>query len=174
MQGGADGLELEAHLAKTHLARDRFQRVLRLAVGAFVSVDEMHRATEHGRVETAPGLCLCAPFEFGDEARQQVAKAQGASADLGLAVDQARAQQALQRPHQAAIVAFQVLGQRITTEVGAALVGIEEHRRRQGRPAVLERNQGWHARTQPADGGVRRAEVDTAGSGELRHVGRTR
>ena len=131
MQGGADGLELKAHLAKTHLARDRFQRVLRLAVSAVVGVDEMHRATEHGGLETAPRLCLCPPLEFTDETRQQLAKAQCTSADFGLAVNQARAQQALQRAHQATVVALQILGQRITTKVGAVLVGVEKHRRGQ-------------------------------------------
>jgi len=80
-------------------------------------------------------------------------------------LDQPGTQQALERAHQAAFVAFQVLVQRHAAIRGATLLDVEEHHRRQGDLVVLQRNQRLHARAQPADSGVGRAEVDATGTG---------
>ncbi|MNS08804.1 hypothetical protein D3C72_402710 [compost metagenome] len=80
-------------------------------------------------------------------------------------LDQLGTQQALERAHQAAFVAFQVLVQRQPAVHRATFFDIEEDHRRQGDLVVLQRDQRFHAGAQPADSGVGRAEVDTAGTG---------
>ncbi|MNO48942.1 hypothetical protein D3C76_392840 [compost metagenome] len=80
-------------------------------------------------------------------------------------LDQLGAQQALERAHQAAFVAFQVLVQRQPAVHRAAFFDVEEDHRRQGDLVVLQRDQRFHAGAQPADGGVGRAKVDTHGTG---------
>lgn len=169
VQRGADRLELEADLAKAHLARDGLECVLGLAVGGLVLIDEVHRAAEHRVVEGAPGRALGARLELADEAREQLAKPERAPIHLGLAIDQAGAEQALERAHQPPFVALQVFGERSAPVVDRVLVGVEEHRRRQRRPAVLERDEDGRVEAQPADGGVGGAEVDAAGAGRLVH-----
>ena len=89
--------------------------------------------------------------------------------DLGLAVDQAAAEQAFEGAHQAAFVAFQVFIQRGAAEAGGVFIGVEEHRRGQGGLAVFEWQQGGCARAKPADRGVGGAEVYAAGAGRLLH-----
>ena len=59
---------------------------------------------------------------------------------------QAGAQQALERAHQAAFVARQVQRHRVAAVVDVLVVGVEEHRRRQGRLAVPRAEQGAPAR----------------------------
>ncbi len=80
-------------------------------------------------------------------------------------LDQFGTQQALERAHQPAFVAFQVFVQRQAAVHRAAFFHVEEDHRWQSDLVVLQRDQRFHAGTQPADGGVGCAEVDTAGTG---------
>ena len=106
-----------------------------------------------------------AALQLADEQAEQVLERHRRAEDAGVVLDQLGAEQAFQRAHQAAFVAFQVLVQRQATVHRAALLEVEEDHRRQGDLVVFQRDHRFHAGAQPADGGVGRAEVDAAGTG---------
>ena len=161
-EGGGDRFELEGDIRESRAARDFFQGALGQLVGSGIFIHEKHRAAEHGLREIAAGSLFGALLERADELRQQVAVAQRTPQHLGLAIDQRRAEQALERAHQPAFAAFQVSRQRRAAEMDGIFLGVEEYRRGQGGLAAFQRQQGSLAGTAPADGGVGRAEVHAA------------
>jgi hypothetical protein len=79
---------------------------------------------------------------------------QRAAAHLGLTVDQAGPEQALERAHQAPFVAGQIFGQRRAAKGDLLVVRIEEDDRRQGGLAVFQSQHHRVAGTHPADRGI--------------------
>ncbi|VTQ31191.1 Uncharacterised protein [Pseudomonas putida] len=171
VEGRGNRLVLERHVLEADFARHFGQGVLGLLVGSRVFVDEEHRAAQHHLVEFTASGRLSALLELADEHAQQVLERQGAAQHAGVVLDQLRAQQAFQRAHQAAFVAFQVLVQRQAAIHRAPLFDIEEHHRGQGDLAVFQGNQRLDARPMPTDCGVGGAKVDAqgAGRGYVRH-----
>ena len=129
MKGRRNRLELEAHFAKADRMSDLAERLFCELVGLFVTIDEMHGPAEDGLIERAPRRGLAAPLQLGDVLAQQIAKGKMPAEHLGVAVDQAGAEQALQRPHQSPLIAFQVFGERGAPKRDAVLVGVEEYGR---------------------------------------------
>ncbi|MDV7398495.1 hypothetical protein RZS08_44225, partial [Arthrospira platensis SPKY1] len=119
----------------------------------------MHWASKNRDIESTARRTLGPVLELGDETRKQIPERERSAQDLGLPLDQAGTEQALQRPHQPPLVALEVLGHRSPTDTHRILVGIEENRRRQGLRVILERQKRGCISTQPADGGVGCAEV---------------
>ncbi|MCY1419471.1 hypothetical protein D9M71_350610 [compost metagenome] len=141
------------------------QGIFSLLVGSLVFIDEMHRAAQHHFIEGTASVGLGALFQLADKHAQQVLERQGGAQHAGIVLDQLGAQQALERAHQAAFIAFQVLVQGQTAIHRAAFFDVEKHHRGQGDLAVLQLDQRFHARAMPADGGIGCAEVDAAGTG---------
>lgn len=162
VERGGDGLVLEGDLVEAGVARDFRQRVFGELVSLGIFVDEEHRAAQHGAAEFMAGGALGAALEFADEMRQQLAEGHGLAHDLGAVVHHRRAEQALERAHQAALVAGKIVGQRGTAVADQRVFGVKEDDGRQRNLAVFERQQGGCVRAQPADGGVGRAEIDAA------------
>ena len=92
-----------------------------------VVVDEKYRAAQYHFFEFTTGGRFGALFQLGDKQPQQVLERHRRAQNAGVVLDQLGAQQALERTHQTAFVAFQVLMQRQTTVHRAAFFNIEEH-----------------------------------------------
>lgn len=171
VEGCGNRFVLERHVLEADFARHVGQGVFGFLVGGRVFIDEEHRAAQHDLVEAALRGGFGALFQFADEHAQQVLERQGAAQHAGVVLDQLGAEQALERAHQAAFVAFQVLVQRQAAIHRATLLDVEEDHRRQGDLAVFQGNQRLEARAVPADRGVGGAKVDAKGTGRgyVRH-----
>ncbi|MNO68542.1 hypothetical protein D3C76_593800 [compost metagenome] len=165
VEGRGDRFVLERHFAEADLPGHLDQGVGSFPVGLLVVIDEEHRAAQHDGIELAPGSRLATLLQLAEEQPEQVLERQRAAQHGGFALQQAGAQQALQRAHQAAFVAFQVFVQGQAAVHRAAFLDVEEHHRRQGDPAVLQYDQRLRVRAPPADGGIGSAEVDAQGAG---------
>ena len=160
-----DRFVLERHIFETDFARHFDQRVFGFLVSQRIVVDEEHRTAQHHLLEFPTGGGFGAALELADEQPEQVLERHRRAEDAGVVLDQLGAEQAFQRAHQPAFVAFQILMQGQATVDRATFLDVEEDHRRQGDLVVFQRDHGVHAGAQPADGGVGRAEVDAAGTG---------
>ena len=165
VEGRGDRFVLEGHILETDLARHFHQGVFGFLVGGGIVIDEEHRAAQYHLLEFPTGGGFGAAFQLADEQPQEVLERHGGAQHAGVVLDQLGAQQALQRAHQPAFVAFQVLVQRQAAVHRTAFLDIEEHHRRQGDLVVLQGDQRLLAGAQPADGGVGGTEVNAAGTG---------
>jgi hypothetical protein len=150
---------------KPILLRHIDQGVFGFLVGQRIVIDKEHRATQHHLLEFPTGGGFRAALQLADEQAEQVLERHGRAENAGVVLDQLGTEQALERAHQPAFVAFQVLVQRQTTVHRATFFEVEEDHRGQGDLVVFQRDHRVHAGAQPADSGVGRAEVDTAGTG---------
>ena len=162
-------LVLERDVPEALLARDLLQCGLRLGIGRVVLVDEAHRAAEHDLIDllAEPGFDL--RFQMREEEAENAGERHRLLADVGLLVDQRGAENALQRAHEAAVMAGQVALDCAAPELHAVILEIEEHRARQGAMLPLQRDQLCGGVIAEADRGVRSAEVDAA-IGRCRHA----
>ena len=129
VEGRSYGLVLERHVLETELVRHGYQGVLRFLIGGRVIIDEEYRTAQYHFFEGALGLGFGAFFQLTDEEAEQVLEGQGAAQHGGFSLQQLGAQQAFQRAHQAAFIAFQILVQGQATVDRAALLGVEEDHR---------------------------------------------
>lgn len=113
----------------------------------------------------AAGGRLGTLLEGAEEQAKDLLERHGATEHGGFALQQLGAEQALERAHQPAFVAFEVFVQRLATVDRAALFEVEEHHRGQRRLITLEGDQRIGIRPPPADRGVGGAEIDAAGAG---------
>ena len=171
VERGGNRFVLERHVLEAELACHLGQGVLGLLVGGRVFVDEEYRAPQHDLVELAARGRLGTLFQLADEHAQQVLERQGTAQHAGVVLDQLGAQQAFQRAHQAAFVAFQVLVQCQAAIDRAPLFNVEEHHRGQGDLAIFQGDQRLDPRAVPANRGVGGAKVDAQGTGRgyVRH-----
>ncbi|MCY1235127.1 hypothetical protein D9M72_477310 [compost metagenome] len=160
VEGGCDRFELEADLAKARGAR----RVTQAFLGAFIAfrivIHEMHGSPDHHALGRLAELAAGAHGQFAQEARDDVLEAHQAVVDRRLFLHQRAAEQALQRAHQAAFGAREVLADGVATEVGRAVFGVEEDRGGQGGGRAFDGQQASHAVDPAGHGGVGGAEVD--------------
>ena len=165
MIGGGNRLELKADFREADGAGNFAQRVLGLLVGRRVVVDKENRAPENGLFEGTIRRLLRPFFQGADELVQQFPEDDGLPIHLRAPVDQAAAEQALQRAHQPAFGAVQIFRQPGAAEADVVLFRVEKHHRGQRQLAILQRQQARCARSLPADGGVGRTEIDAASAG---------
>ena len=140
VQRRSDRFELKLHVGKARLLSGRQQRRLRLGVARGIVVNKKDRPPQHDAPQRVPassfGQGLQAPQVAGD----YIAVAnRAAGADVGALVEQAGAEDALHRPHQAAVDTFDIRRQR---SAAVKAVGFVLVRRRVG---AVE-NRGWHGR----------------------------
>ncbi len=168
-----DRLVLKAHVGKADRTRRRFERRLGLGIARRIVIDEEHRPAEHHsfdrRAHTRLGLLLQVAQVAGHhvEVGHRVA-----TAEIGAAQGERRAEDALHRAHQAALGAFDISGdRRAAVQPPRLLVPSQpfdgvEHRRRHRRPAGFDFEQLHGAvgrvRRRHRDAGVGRAEIDRA------------
>ena len=94
---------------KPDRARGGLQRGLRRGVALGVVVDEEHRPAEHGAVDRRAGARLGQRLQVPQVAGDHVEVAhRAAAADVGVLLDQRRAEHALHRAHQPAVDAVDV------------------------------------------------------------------
>ena len=167
-----NGFVLELHLAEAHLGGGRQQSGLRLGVARGVVVHKKHRAAQHGagdgRTRLGFGPCLQVLQVAGHDV--QVFGA-AAAAHVGGLVDQAAAQDAFHRAHQAAINTVHIgrHGRPAESARRAGILGAVdkiEHRRGHGGVSRLQLYQ-LHAGCTMRNGNCRigSAEVDGAEHG---------
>jgi len=104
-----DRFVLEGHFLEADGAGHVGQGVFGFLVGQGIVVDEKHRAAQYHFFEFTTGGRFGALFQLGDKQPQQVLERHRRAQNAGVVFDQLGAQQALERAHQAAFVAFQVL-----------------------------------------------------------------
>ncbi|MNE17296.1 hypothetical protein D3C80_1102720 [compost metagenome] len=165
VEGRGNRFVLEGDFLEADLPGDFGQGIFGFLVGSLVLIDKKHRAAQYHFIEGPAGIGLGALFQLADKHAQQVLERQGGAQHTGVVLDQLGAQQALERAHQAAFIAFQVLVQGQAAVDRATFFDIEEHHRGQGDLAVLQLDQRLHTRAMPTDGGIGRAKVDTASTG---------
>jgi len=165
IEGRGDRFVLERHIAETDLARRCGQGVRRFSIGLRVVIDKKHRAPQHDLLEWPARSRFGALLEGAEEQAEDFLEWHGTAEHRGFAFQQLGAEQALERPHQAAFVTLQIFVQRQPAVDRTALFEIEEHHRRQGRLLAFESNQRIDVRPPPANRGVGSAEVDAAGAG---------
>ena len=165
VEGCGEWFVLEGNVLETEFLRHGHQGVLGFLVGLGIIVDEKHRAAQHHGLELAPGDSFGALLQLADEQPEQVLERHGAAQHGGFALQQRGAQQAFQRAHEAAFVAFQVLVQGQAAVHRTAFLDVEEDHRGQGDLVVFQGDQRFGVRAPPADGGVGSAEVDAQGAG---------
>ena len=109
VERGGDRLVLELHVAESHVARHARHRVLRGGVARWLVVDEEHRPADHGALDRAADARLGPGLQVAQVAADDVEVAHRmAATDLGAALDQVGAEDALHRAHQAAFAAFDI------------------------------------------------------------------
>ncbi|MNL24133.1 hypothetical protein D3C87_1455560 [compost metagenome] len=165
VERGSNRLVLERDVLEARRAGNLAQRVLGQLVGLGVFVDKEHRPAQHRLGERGAGGLFGAAFQFADEMGQQLAEGHGLAHDLGAVVHHRRAEQALERAHQPALVAGQVVAQRGAPVADQRVLCVEEDHRRQRGLAIFQRQQHRLVGAQPAYRGVGGAEVETASVG---------
>ena len=141
IERGCDRLVLERDVAKTLRAGDLLQRRLRLGIGGIVLVDEADGPAEHHFADLAAEMGFDPAFQIGKIEAENVGKRHRLLPNIRLLMDQRGAENALQRPHEAAVIALQVQIDRAPPKANAMIVEIEEHGARQRRMLALERKQ---------------------------------
>ena len=99
---GRDRLELESDLIEADAAGDDAQRLLRLAIGAGVVVDEVHGTAMDDVAQLAAHRLFGAAFHRAEVVGDHIAKADPLPAQTGGLVDQRGAEHRFEAPHQPA------------------------------------------------------------------------
>jgi hypothetical protein len=168
VQRRGNRLVLEVDFLEAGLAGTGLQHRLRTRVARRIVVDEVHRPAEHGASHRHAGARLGQPPQVPQVAGHDVAVAHlAAAADIGGLLDQGRPEDALHRPHQPALLAFDV-GRHGSAAIASrqpALilrrVGQVEHGGRHGLETRFQFDQGAMALPiADHDGRVGGAEVD--------------
>ena len=162
MQRRRDRLELERDLGKACARGRGFQLPLRLHVRVRVVIDEEGGAAEDDAAGLAamPGA-QASPQEAqesGDDLRERIAP----QPDLGLLLEQRRAEDALEGSHQAAGIVREMSPHRLAAIGDAVVLEAEEHRRRDRLPPVLQGEDVGAVAIDDRRRRVRGAEVDSA------------
>ena len=151
-----DRLELELDVPETRGACACRKRALRFAVALVVVVVEADRSPEHDGVERASGLWARPLAHRAQEERDDIGVAEGAAADRRRLVDEAAAEQALQRAHQPAGRAVEVFRDGgAPVEHGLGVFLREEHGARQRRRLFLEIDEAYRFAVGQRQAGVR-------------------
>ncbi len=161
VERSGDRLQLEGHVGEARARRAFGQRLLRPRIALLVAVDEVHGPPDHHALRLGAQVPARPRAQFSQEAADDRLEAQHPAVDGGFLVQQAASQQAFQRAHQAAFDAREIERDRIAAEVRAAVLHVEEHRRRHARGRALQRHQPRPAvGCDEGDRGVRGAEID--------------
>ena len=173
VERGRDRLVLEVHFVEADQRGSGFESGLRLRVAHRIVVDEEDRAAEHGAPDRRLRLRFGAVLQVLEVAGHDVDVFHtAATAHVGGLLDQAAAENAFHRAHQAAVEAVHIgrhggpaEGARRAVELGA--FDEIEHGCRHRRVARLELDEAHAGGTVGhGDGRVRGAEVDGAVHGE--------
>ena len=161
VQRGGDGLHLEIHFAQACGARGVGQGLLGLAVALGMVIHEVHGPAQHHALGQAPVQRGTRPV--GHAAKEQsdhILVADQLVVHGRLFLQQRAAQQALERAHEPARLAIQVLGHGVAPEMRAVLIRMEEQRRGHAAGIAFQRQQACglagHA---PGHGGVGGTEI---------------
>jgi hypothetical protein len=164
MQRRRDRLELERDLGKTRTRGRGFQLSLRPHVRVRVVIDEEGGAAEDDAAGLATHARRAGLPQEAQESRDDLRERMAPQPDLGLFLEQRRAEDALEGSHQAARIVREMSPHRLAAIGDAVILEAEEHRRRDRLPTFL---QGEDMRAVAVDDRRRRirgAEVDSAGA----------
>src|SRR6185312_10922571 len=173
-EGSGDGLELEFDMFETDFPRRLLQIALCLAIELLRVLDELHRPAEHDLSHLVADLMLGRGFEVAQIHAEDIGKRDLTLLYPRLFVEERPPDHALQRTHEAAILAREIVGYRRAAEGDAAARGIEENRARERTLGMFERRQEMLALSREGDGRVRGSEIDAAIMRGVRHRHRIR
>ena len=157
-----NGLQLESHFLETCRVRGSFQRSLCLRITLGVSIHKVHGAAQHHTLRHAAHVLLRLLSHVLEEDGNDVLVTHQLAVHCRLVLQQAAAQQAFERAHQAAFFARQVLPHRITAVVRAVVFVVKEQRRGHGRCLAFQRHQLCALPGgAPCHGGVGSTKVNT-------------
>ena len=126
VEGCGNGFVLERHVLEADALGHAFEGVGGFFVGLLVIVDEEHWSAQHHLLEGPLGNHFSALLKLVEKQAEDLFEGDGAAQYGGFAFQQLGAQQAFQRAHQPAFVAFQVLVQGQAAEHRVAFFVVEE------------------------------------------------
>ena len=160
VERGGDRLELKMHLLEAAGPRDRLQLLLREPVRLRVVVDEADRPAKHHAADGLAAVLLREREQVREKLADDVAKRVLAVADLRRLLQQAAAQNALERAQQPPLAVPGVGRNGLAPELHARLLEVEEDRARDRPVLLLQGQQARACRVGQAHGGIGGAEVN--------------
>ena len=129
MIGRRQRLIFEDHVAEADFLRNAFQYGLRLGVRRIVAIDKAHGPAMHHLIDLAAEKRLCALLQMPHEHLDHFGEPDAPAADGGRFVDQGRAQDRFEGPHEPAFMLADIGVDRRAAEQDAALgFKVEEDR----------------------------------------------
>ena len=135
-----DGLELEADMFETQRAHSGFEIILRAAVSLCIAFNELDRAAKHNRIQRVAGEGFRLVFQVADEHRQNVRQGEALALQAGFLVKKTLAEDAFERPHEAARLGICIIPNGMAAEQGAVSEA-EENRAGNGDLRAFDRGE---------------------------------